>query len=383
MKKISILGSTGSVGTQALDIIAQSGRFEVFALTCNRSIKLLAEQATRFKPKYVVVQDESMYSALAESLAHLPIQIRCGLEGLIEVATHPEADLVLNAVVGSAGLKPTIAAIQSGKIIALANKETLVTAGEQVMALARKYSAELLPVDSEHSAIFQCLQGEHLSSVRRILLTASGGPFRTLTYDEIALKRASDALKHPKWNMGRKISIDSATLMNKGLELIEARWLFDVSPEKIEIVVHPQSIVHSMVEFEDHSIVAQLGATDMRLPIIYALDYPKRHSNAVEALDFSKIASLTFEKPDEKRFPCLSVAKEALIRGGVVPSIMNAANEEVVNAYLNDRISFYKIPELIQEAMAHFQPVSNPDIDTILAYDSMARVYINERLKLF
>ena len=372
-KKISILGSTGSIGTQALDIIGSSGRYEVYALSCNSRIEQMVEQAKKFKPEVVVVYEETEYKALKIALAHTDIKVLTGMSGLIEIATANEVDIVLTSVVGNIGLEPTIAAIKAGKTIALANKETLVTAGEIIMPLAKRYGSTILPVDSEHSAIFQCLNGESIKTVDKILLTASGGAFRSFSKDEIATMKAVQALKHPNWSMGRKITIDSATLMNKGLEFIEAKWLFDVEIDQIEVIVHPQSIIHSMVQFKDHSIVAQLGVPDMRVPIIYALDYPERHVNTVKPLDFYSLGALTFEKPDNDRFPCLGLAIDALRAGGIMPTVMNAANEVLVDAYLKDRIGFYDISGGIERAMANFENVKSPDIDVILGVDAETR----------
>lgn len=372
-KKISILGSTGSIGTQALDIIESSGRYDVYALSCHNRIEQIVEQAHKFNPEVVVVYNKTHYTALKDALGGTGIRVLTGMEGLIEIASAETVDIVLTSVVGNIGLEPTVAAIKAGKTIALANKETLVTAGEIIMPLARKHGSTILPVDSEHSAIFQCLNGESIKSVDKILLTASGGAFRNFSKSEIASKKAIDALKHPNWSMGQKITIDSATLMNKGLEFIEAKWLFDVTFNQIEVVVHPQSIIHSMVQFNDHSIVAQLGVPDMRVPIIYALDYPERHVNTVKPLDFFSLGALTFEKPDHDRFPCLGLAIEALKSGGIIPTVMNASNEILVEAYLKDQIGFYDISNGIERAMAQFENVKSPDIETILKVDSESR----------
>lgn len=377
-KKITLLGATGSVGTQALNIIEESARYEIFALTCNRKIDEIVAQALIFKPKLVVVYDSAHYEALKAKLAHTQIKVACGMDGLIEAVTHPDVDIVLTSVVGNIGLEPTIAAIKAGKTIALANKETLVTAGELIMPLAKQYSSTILPVDSEHSAIFQCLNGENHKTLDKILLTASGGAFRNFTREEIMHKKASEALKHPNWTMGQKITIDSATLMNKGLEFIEAKWLFDVAPSQIEVVVHPQSIIHSMVQFKDHSVMAQLGVPDMRVPIIYALDYPDRFENSVKPLNFYELSALTFEKPDYNRFPCLKIAMDALQAGGIMPTIMNAANEVLVDAYLKDRIRFYDISEGIEKAMSYFNNIQNPSIDDILNSDSETRRFVRQ-----
>lgn len=373
MKKITILGSTGSVGSQALDIIRESGRYDIFAITCNKQIELIFEQALIHKPKFVVVYDEQAYDILKFKLKPYDIKVLKGMEGLVEVVTHPDVDIVLTSVVGNIGLLPTVKAIEAGKTIALANKETLVTAGELIMPLAAKHKVSILPVDSEHSAIFQCLNGENSKRVEKILLTASGGAFRHFTKSEIQNKKAIEALKHPNWVMGQKITIDSATLMNKGLEFIEAKWLFDVSLDQIEVVVHPQSIIHSMVQFEDASVMAQMGAPDMKLPIIYALDYPERHFNSIERVNFFKLKELTFLEPDIERFPCLDIAKTALKHGGVMPTVMNAANEILVQAYLEDRIKFYDISDMIMTCMGKFRNEVELTIDKILEVDLEAR----------
>ena len=382
MKKIVILGSTGSIGTQALDIIRSSNRFDVFGLTCNTSIDKIIEQALEFQPKYVVVYDESMRKPLKIALSHTNIKVLTGMEGMIELVSHPEVDIVLTSVVGNIGLEPTVEAIKAKKTIALANKETLVTAGEIIMPLAAKNNVGILPVDSEHSAIFQCLNGENKSAVDKLILTASGGAFRNFSKSEIINKKAVEALKHPNWTMGRKITIDSATLMNKGLEFIEAHWLFGVPANQIEVLVHPQSIIHSMVQFKDHSIVAQLGVPDMRVPIIYALDYPERFSNDVNALDFNEIASLTFDKPDHDRFPCLKIAMDALEMGGIMPTVMNAANEILVEAYLKDQIKFYDISEHIGNALRTFKNIDTPKLEDILETDLQTRRYIRSLIKM-
>lgn len=379
-KKITILGSTGSVGTQALDIIRESDRYEVFALTCNTNISKVVEQAKLFSPRYVVVFDETHYKSLKYELDSLSIDILVGMDGLIQVVTDKEVDIVLTSVVGNIGLKPTLEAIKAGKTIALANKETLVTAGEIIIPLAKQYGSKILPVDSEHSAIFQCLNGESSESLDKIILTASGGAFRNYSKDEIRILKASEALKHPNWTMGRKITIDSATLMNKGLEFIEAKWLFDVTSEQIEVVVHPQSIIHSMVQFKDHSVIAQLGVPDMRVPIIYALDYPERNINSVKPLDFTKLSALTFEKPDLDRFPCLGIAIEALRLGGTMPTVMNAANEILVESYLKDKIGFYDISDTILSTMNRFSNIIKPTLDDIFEADLETRTYIKKLL---
>ena len=380
MKKITILGSTGSVGSQALDIIRDSGRYDVFAITCNKQVELVFEQALIHKPKFVVAYDEHAYHTLKVKMKPYNTKVLKGMEGLVEVVTHPEVDIVLTSVVGNIGLLPTVKAIEAGKTIALANKETLVTAGELIMPLAKKHKVSILPVDSEHSAIFQCLNGENSKRIEKILLTASGGAFRHFTKAEIENKKASDALKHPNWSMGRKITIDSATLMNKGLEFIEAKWLFDVKQDQIEVVVHPQSIIHSMVQFEDASVMAQLGTPDLKLPIIYALDYPERHFNNIERLDLFKLKELTFLEPDLERFPCLNIAKTALKLGGVMPTVMNASNEVLVQAYLEDRIKFYDISDMILDRMSKFNNEVALTIENILKIDLETRKLTLEML---
>lgn len=380
MKKIVVLGSTGSVGTQALDIIKESGRYEVVGLICHSQIELMIEQAHVFKPKYVAVYDETQYLPLKEALKGTGIEVFSGVEGSITVCTMPEADVVITAIVGNAGLIPTVKSIEAGKQIALANKETLVTAGQLIMPLAKKHGVSILPVDSEHSAIFQCLNGESRHSIDRILLTASGGAFRNAKKEEIAAKKAVEALKHPNWSMGQKITIDSATLMNKGLEFIEAKWLFDVTPEQIEVVVHPQSIIHSMVQFDDGVVMAQMGVPDMRLPIIYALDYPNRYPNKVSKLNFDQMAALTFEKPDMNRFPCLGLAVEAIKQGGIMPTVLNAANEVLVDAYLKDKIGFYDISSGVEKALFHYENIIKPTLEDIVNVDNDVRKMVRKNL---
>lgn len=380
MKKIVVLGSTGSVGTQALDIIKESGRYEVVGLICHSQIELMIEQAHVFKPKYVAVYDETQYLPLKEALKGTGIEVFSGVEGSITVCTMPEADVVITAIVGNAGLIPTVKSIEAGKQIALANKETLVTAGQLIMPLAKKHGVSILPVDSEHSAIFQCLNGESRHSIDRILLTASGGAFRNAKKEEIAAKKAVEALKHPNWSMGQKITIDSATLMNKGLEFIEAKWLFDVTPEQIEVVVHPQSIIHSMVQFDDGVVMAQMGVPDMRLPIIYALDYPNRYPNKVSKLNFEQMAALTFEKPDMNRFPCLGLAVEAIKQGGIMPTVLNAANEVLVDAYLKDKIGFYDISGGVEKALFHYENIIKPTLEDIVNVDNDVRKMVRKNL---
>jgi 1-deoxy-D-xylulose-5-phosphate reductoisomerase len=374
MKNIAILGSTGSIGTQCLDILADyPEQFKVSALSCGSNVESLKEQAEKFKPKHIAVYSEDAYEKLTEEGLSYPVQIHRGMEGLLYISKLEEVDVVLTSVVGSIGLRPTVEAIKAGKDIALANKETLVTAGSVIMPLAKEKGVHILPVDSEHSALFQALQGNDRKALRRVILTASGGPFRGMKKFELEGVNASDALKHPNWSMGRKISIDSATMMNKGLEVIEAKWLFDVGPEAIDVVVHPQSIIHSMIEYHDSSIMAQMGLPDMKLPIIYALSYPERIETHLESLDFSKMNTLTFETPDLETFPCLALAYEALRIGGTMPTVLNAANEVLVHQYLEGKIGFYDIPKRIDRLMKLHQSIENPTIEDILKVDEQTR----------
>lgn len=370
MKNLVILGSTGSIGTQALDI---NKRYRVYGLSCNTSVTKLVEQVRQYHPKVVAIHDAGSYGVLRDALDGLDVEILVGMEGLIDLVSRPDVDMVLTAVVGNIGLEPTVAAIQAGKDIALANKETLVTAGHLIMPLAKEKGVKVLPVDSEHSAIFQCLVGENQSDVDKIILTASGGAFRSFTADQIRHLKANDALKHPNWQMGPKITIDSATLMNKGLEFIEAKWLFDISPDDIEVLVHPQSIIHSMVQFKDGSVKAQMGVPDMRVPIVYALDYPTRHANLVPKLKWYEMGALTFEAPDLERFPCLALAIKAIKEGGLMPTVLNAANEVLVEAYLKDRIGFYDISRGVQWALEKGSKVSNPSLNEVLLADQHTR----------
>lgn len=379
MKKVSILGSTGSIGLQTLDIIGRDPEnYDVVALSCYSSGDKIIEQIHAFKPKHVAIWNADTLAYVKQNVGQHTCEFHLGMEGLITISTLPEVDVVVTSVVGNIGLKPTVEAIKKGKRIALANKETLVTSGQIIMPLLKKYGAEIIPVDSEHSAIFQCLQGNTLKSVKKIILTASGGPFRGLTAETVRLKKACDALKHPKWNMGKKISIDSATLMNKGLEVIEAKWLFNLNADVIDVVVHPQSIIHSMVEYKDTSIIAQMGLPDMRLPIHYALNYPERMDLEIPEMSFSDITSLTFEKPDLNTFPCLRLAYDALREGGSMPCVLNAANEELVNLYLKDEIQFYDIPNAIENHMKQHKTVQNPTLDDILEIDKETRIKILE-----
>lgn len=373
-RRIAILGSTGSIGRQALDVVRQhKDLFEVELLTANNSSALLIEQAMEFRPGSVVICNEAKYQEVADALQPNDIKVFTGMDSVCSLVAAEDIDIVLTALVGFSGLRPTISAIKAGKIIALANKETLVAGGSVVMDLARKYNSPILPVDSEHSAIFQCLLGATGNPISRIHLTASGGPFRTWDRDRIAAATKNEALKHPQWTMGAKITIDSATMMNKGFEMIEARWLFDTAPDKINIVVHPQSIIHSMVEFADGAVIAQLGNPDMREPIQFALSFPERLTLNNKKLDFASLQGLTFEKPDMEKFPCLSLAFEAIRKGGNVPCAMNAANEAAVAAFLNDSIRFYDIPEIISTCMAGVNFVEKPTVEDLLSTN--AEVY--------
>lgn len=373
-RRIAILGSTGSIGRQALDVVRQhEDLFEVELLTANNSSALLIEQAMEFRPGSVVICNEAKYQEVADALQPNDIKVFTGMDSVCSLVGAEDIDIVLTALVGFSGLRPTISAIKAGKIIALANKETLVAGGSVVMDLARKYNSPILPVDSEHSAIFQCLLGATGNPISRIHLTASGGPFRTWDRDRIAAATKNEALKHPQWTMGAKITIDSATMMNKGFEMIEARWLFDTAPDKINIVVHPQSIIHSMVEFADGAVIAQLGNPDMREPIQFALSFPERLTLNNKKLDFASLQGLTFEEPDMEKFPCLSLAFEAIRKGGNVPCAMNAANEAAVAAFLKDGIRFYDIPEIISACMAGVNFVEKPTVDDLLSTN--AEVY--------
>lgn len=373
-RRIAILGSTGSIGRQALDVVRQhKDLFEVELLTANNSSALLIEQAMEFRPGSVVICNEAKYQEVADALQPNDIKVFTGMDSVCSLVEAEDIDIVLTALVGFSGLRPTISAIKAGKIIALANKETLVAGGSVVMDLAKKYNSPILPVDSEHSAIFQCLLGATGNPISRIHLTASGGPFRTWDRDRIAAATKNEALKHPQWTMGAKITIDSATMMNKGFEMIEARWLFDTAPDKINIVVHPQSIIHSMVEFADGAVIAQLGNPDMREPIQFALSFPERLTLNNKKLDFALLQGLTFEKPDMEKFPCLSLAFEAIRKGGNVPCAMNAANEAAVAAFLKDGIRFYDIPEIISACMAGVNFVEKPTVEDLLSTN--AEVY--------
>lgn len=371
-KQIAILGSTGSIGTQALQVIAEHpDLYEAYALTANNQVELLAEQARRFMPAAVVIANEDKYLQLKELLSDLPIQVYAGADALCEIVEAKPIDVVLASMVGYAGLRPTMNAIRAGKAIALANKETLVVAGELINELAHQYRVPILPVDSEHSAIFQCLEPDN--PLEKVILTASGGPFRNFTMEQLQHVTKEQALKHPNWDMGAKITIDSATLMNKGFEVIEAKWLFGVRPDQIEVVVHPQSVIHSMVQYEDGAVKAQLGMPDMRLPIQYAFSYPRRVKSSFDRLDFSSMSRLTFEQPDTKRFRCLALAYEVLNRGGNMACIVNAANEVVVSAFLRDRIPFLRMSEVIERTMEQVAFIQTPSYEDYVATDAEAR----------
>lgn len=371
-KQIAILGSTGSIGTQALKVIAEHpDLYEAYALTANNKVDLLIEQARQFRPEAVVIANPDKYLQLKEALSDLPIKVYAGADALAQIVESGPIDIVLTAMVGYAGLRPTMNAIKAGKVIALANKETMVVAGELVNALAAQYRVPILPVDSEHSAIFQCL--ELNNPVHKIILTASGGPFRTFSLEQLQTVTKEQALKHPNWSMGAKITIDSASMMNKGFEVIEAKWLFGVRPEQIEVVVHPQSVVHSMVEYVDGAVKAQLGVPDMRLPIQYAFSYPKREPLSGERLDFMKCNTLTFEVPDTRRFRNLALAYEALHRGGNMPCIVNAANEVVVASFLKDQISFLGMSDVIEKTMERVTFIQTPTYEDYVETDALTR----------
>lgn len=379
MRKIAILGSTGSIGTQTLDVVREHGDIEVVALSCGRNIDLIEKQVREFKPKLVSVWSEADAKALKTSLSDMDVKVSYGMEGLIETATIDESEILVTAIVGMLGIRPTIEAIKAHKDIALANKETLVTAGHIIMPLAKEHGVKILPVDSEHSAIFQSLQGNENNKINRILLTASGGPFRGRKLDELKNIQVEDALKHPNWSMGRKITIDSSTLVNKGLEVIEAKWLFGVDLDQICVVVHPQSVIHSAVEYEDGAVIAQLGTADMRLPIQYALYYPDRHTLSGKRLDLFELGSMTFEKPDTDTFVGLKLAMEAGTKGGNMTTAFNAANEKAVAMFLKRKISYLQITEIIEAAMNNCSFIENPDVEQILATEQDVYDFINSR----
>ncbi|MDR1880399.1 MAG: 1-deoxy-D-xylulose-5-phosphate reductoisomerase [Tannerellaceae bacterium] len=373
-RRLAILGSTGSIGTQALEVVDEHpGLFEVYALTANNQVDLLIRQARKYMPEIVVIANERKYPELKEALEDLPVKVWAGQEAIVQMVQSEQIDMVLTAMVGYSGLLPTMAAIKAGKAIALANKETLVVAGELVTALATAHSVPVLPVDSEHSAIFQCLAGEWENPVEKVWLTASGGPFRTKTLTELSAVTKAEALKHPNWTMGAKVTIDSATMMNKGFEMIEAKWLFGLAPQQIGILVHPQSVIHSMVQFEDGAVMAQLGIPDMKLPISYAFSYPKRLKSSAPRLDFSRYASLTFEEPDMGRFRNLAFAFEAIRKGGNMPCALNAANEVVVDAFLQDKTGFLQMSDIIERTINQVSFVASPSYEDYVATDTEAR----------
>lgn len=379
MKKIAILGSTGSIGTQTLEVVRENKDIEVLGLAAGNNIKLLERQIREFHPKMAAVWSEERAKELRENVKDLNIKIVSGMEGLIELSVMEESEILVTAIVGMIGIRPTIEAIKAGKDIALANKETLVTAGHIIMPLAKEYQVAILPVDSEHSAIFQSLQGGQEKALHKILLTASGGPFRQKTREELLNIQVEDALKHPNWEMGRKITIDSSTLVNKGLEVIEAKWLFDVSLDQIEVVVHPQSIIHSMVEYVDGAIIAQLGTPDMKLPIQYALYYPERRFLPGDRLDFAALSKLTFEKPDMETFYGLRLAFEAGKEGGSLPTVFNAANELAVSKFLERKIKYLEIPEIIEDCMQAHKTIADPSVDEILQTEQEVYEQIESR----
>lgn len=379
---VAILGSTGSIGTQTLDVIDRhSELFEVYALTAHSNIDLLVEQAKKYRPEVVAIADERHYKTLREALDGLPVKVFAGADSICQIAAMSPIDTVVTAMVGYSGLLPTVRAIEAGKKIALANKETLVVAGELVTDLALRNRVDIVPIDSEHSAIFQCLVGENENSVEKLILTASGGAFRDTPKDDLRLATAADALRHPTWKMGAKITIDSATMMNKGFEVIEARWLFDIPIDKIEVIIHPQSIVHSMVQFCDGSIKAQLGQPDMRHPIQYALTFPDRLNAQVERANLADIHQLTFEKPDYEKFRNLRLAYDALRRGGNIPCILNAANEVAVDAFLKGKIGFFAMSDIIEQTISETAFISSPTLDDYIATDREARARTSEKIK--
>ena len=373
-RQLAILGSTGSIGTQALEVVSEhSDLFEVYALTANNQVDLLINQARKYMPEVVVIANERKYPELKEALEDLPIKVWAGSDAIAQMVQSEPIDMVLTAMVGYSGLRPTISAIKAGKAIALANKETLVVAGELIMKLAAEHKVPILPVDSEHSAIFQCLTGAYDNPIEKILLTASGGPFRRKTLEELATVTKAQALRHPNWTMGAKITIDSASMMNKGFEMIEAKWLFDVTPDQVQVVVHPQSVIHSMVQFEDGAVIAQLGIPDMKLPIAYAFSFPTRMRSMAPRLDFNQYSTLTFEEPDMERFRNLAFAFEAARQGGNMSCILNAANEVVVAAFLQDRIGFLQMSDVIERTMRKASFIVNPSYEDYVATDTEAR----------
>lgn len=379
MKKIAILGSTGSIGTQTLEVVRENGDLQVVGLAAGNNISLLEQQIREFRPRLVAVWSEDKAKELRDKVKDIDVNIVSGMDGLIEVSIIPESEILVTAIVGMIGIRPTIEAIKAGKDIALANKETLVTAGHIIMPLAKEHQVAILPVDSEHSAIFQSLQGNSKGALHKILLTASGGPFRGKTKEELASIQVEDALKHPNWEMGRKITIDSSTLVNKGLEVIEAKWLFDVDIDQIEVVVHPQSIIHSMVEYVDGAIIAELGTPDMKLPIQYALYYPQRRFLPGDRVDFAALSQLTFEKPDLETFYGLRLAMEAGKVGGTMPTVFNAANERAVSKFLNREIKYLQIPEIIEVCMRNHKNIVSPTVEQILQTEQEVYEQIESR----
>ena len=379
MKKIAILGSTGSIGTQTLDVVRANGDLEVVGISAGSNITLLEQQIREFHPKFAAVGDEAKAAELRDRVKDLPVKIGSGMDGMIELATMPESEILVTAIVGMIGIRPTVAAMKAGKDIALANKETLVTAGHIIMPLAKKCGVSILPVDSEHSAIFQSLQGNEENPISKILLTASGGPFRGRKKQDLLHIQVEDALKHPNWSMGHKVTIDSSTLVNKGLEVMEAKWLFGVELEQIEVVVHPQSVIHSAVEYEDGAVIAQLGTPDMRLPIQYALYYPKRKHLSGKRLDLFALRDLTFERPDTDTFRGLSLAYDAARRGGNIPTVFNAANEKAVAMFLDRKIAYPEITEMIEAAMEEVSYIAHPDLEQILETEQATYEYIGGR----
>ena len=381
MKKIAILGSTGSIGTQTLDIVRKESDLQVTAMAAGANVELMEKQVREFQPKLVAMWTEKAAQDLKMRLGDLSVRVTYGMEGLLEVAVHEEAEVLVTAIVGMIGIRPTIAAIEQGKTIALANKETLVTAGHIIMPLAEQKGVSILPVDSEHSAIFQSMHGENRERVNKILLTASGGPFRGKKKEELGSMTVEDALNHPNWSMGKKVTIDSASLVNKGLEVMEAKWLFDVELDQIQVVVHPQSIIHSAVEYVDGGIMAQLGVPDMKLPIQYALFYPDRRPMDTGRVDFFRLKQLTFEEPDTDTFRGLALAYQAARRGGSLPTVFNAANERAVALFLQRRITFLQIPELIESSMEHHQLIDNPTVEQILDAEAATYEYIKQKFE--
>ncbi len=376
MKKITVLGSTGSIGTQTLEIVRDNPDLQIAALAAGQNVDLMEKQVREFSPRIAGMWSEAAAKDLQERIADLPVKVVCGMDGLLEIASMPESDVVVTAVVGMIGIRPTIAAIESKKTIALANKETLVTAGHLIMPLAARKGVPILPVDSEHSAIFQSLQGSAGNRIHRILLTASGGPFRGMGREDLERMSLEDALKHPNWSMGKKVTIDSASLVNKGLEVMEARWLFDVPLEQIQVLVHPQSILHSAVEYEDGAVIGQMGLPDMKLPIQYALLYPERRPMRMPYMDLFRIGQLTFEEPDTETFPGLALAYRAAKCAGSMPTVFNAANEMAVKLLLEKKIRFAQIPELIEAAMNHHRVIGNPDLEEILETEAETYEFI-------